>query len=392
MMKRKIIAALLVAVLCIASALPAVADDRTADTWYFGGSGQDTVYDATPLPNGNLLLEGYTQLGRNGREMVTGKPHQTRAWLVCLAPDGSILWEVTDETEGTTRYVSPVITTAGDIAVLFWNSPGQVNTELAIHLYGMDGVLKKKIPLPVDIGLTEGIMTDGFVFYDYEKGYTAVDTEGNIRKLEIQKSDAVITSNTASMKPYGDGWVASGRTRDEDAAQVVARFDANGKPVWRYTTPELAQGWFSDPQIMSDGTILVHWQMRDAETHTVTESRMLCLDENGTLLWEKQLPKDVYGGFVATDEGWIFFRDWMEKTYAFVRFTLVGEDGTVKEVRQAEKRREMLYGQEMFFWNGEAWLHADAEREQNRINDRQTDLELQDCSLIRVKDCSIVTE
>ena len=151
MTKRKIIAALLAAVLCIASALPAVADDKTADTWYFGGSGQDVVYDATPLPNGNLLLEGYTQLGRNGREMVTGKPHQTRAWLVCLAPDGSILWEVTDETEGTTRYVSPVITSEGDIAVLFWNSPGQVTTELAIHVFGLDGVLKKKIPLPVDI-------------------------------------------------------------------------------------------------------------------------------------------------------------------------------------------------------------------------------------------------
>ena len=54
MMKRNIALLMLVALL-VTACLPAMADDRTADSWYFGGTGQDTVYEVTPLPDGNLL-------------------------------------------------------------------------------------------------------------------------------------------------------------------------------------------------------------------------------------------------------------------------------------------------------------------------------------------------
>ena len=47
----------------------------------------------------------------------------------------------------------------------------------------------------------------------------------------------------------------------------------------------------------------------------------------------------------------------------------------------------MLYGSDLVTWNGEAWFHADAERQNNRVNDRQDEMELQDAMLIRVKDC-----
>ena len=92
---RKTLALLLALMICL-GACPAFADDRTTDSYYYGGTGQDTVYEATPLPDGNLLLNGYTQLGRAGQAQLTGKGHPTRAWLLCLAPDGSILWEVID--------------------------------------------------------------------------------------------------------------------------------------------------------------------------------------------------------------------------------------------------------------------------------------------------------
>lgn len=390
MMKRRIVALLLLAAFCACAVLPAVADEKTADSLYIGGTGQDTIYEATPLPNGNLLLTGYTQLGRNGREMVTGAPRQTRAWLVCLAPDGSILWEALDETEGTTRYVTPLLTSGGEIAVLFYNAPSQVTTEAAIHIYSMDGELTKKVPLPLEVGLVEGRMTDGFVFYDWERGYMAADLNGTVRLLETQKADRVTGSGTASLVPYKDGWVVAGRSRDEDAGQVVAYFNRDGKRVWSFTTPELVEGFFSIPQLQKDGTLLVNWMLPDVESGEVLQSRMICLDENGGLLWEKALPTEACGPFTTTDEGWVFTRKWMEKTYTFIRFYLVGEDGQMKAVRQAEKRRDTLYGGDIFTWNGEVWFHADAEREANRINDRQTDLELQDAMLVRMADCQPV--
>lgn len=390
MMKRRIVALLLLAALCACTVLPAMADEKTADSLYIGGTGQDTIYEATPLPNGNLLLTGYTQLGRNGREMVTGAPRQTRAWLVCLAPDGSILWEALDETEGTTRYVTPLLTSGGEIAVLFYNAPSQVTTEAAIHIYSMDGELLKKVPLPLEVGLVEGRMTDGFVFYDWEKGYMTADLNGTVRLLETPKADRVVGSGVASLVPYKDGWVIAGRSRDEDAGQVVAHFNRDGKRVWSFTTPELVEGFFSIPQLQKDGTLLVNWMRLDMESGDVLQSRMICLDENGGQLWEKTLPTEARGPFAVTDEGWVFTQQWMEKTYSFIRFYLVGEDGQMKEVRQAEKRRDTLYGGDIFQWNGEIWFHADAEREANRINDRQTDLELQDAMLVRMADCQPV--
>lgn len=63
LMGRLLIALLLLALLCPA----ALADDQTADTWYFGGTGQETFYEATPLPNGCLLLNGSTQLDAKAR-------------------------------------------------------------------------------------------------------------------------------------------------------------------------------------------------------------------------------------------------------------------------------------------------------------------------------------
>lgn len=389
-MKKQRMLALLLALVCLLTALPAFADERTADSWYFGGTGQDTIYVAKPLPNGNLLLSGYTQLGRNGREMVTGAPRQTRAWLVCLKPDGSILWEAVDETRGTTRYVVPLITSGGDIAVLFYNAPSQETTEAAIHIYSMEGELKKKVPLPLEVGLVEGLMTDGYVFYDWEKGYTAAGLDGTVRDLALSEEEGILSSTVEGMIPYGDGWLVAGHTRDENAVQAVAAYDGTGKCLWCYSPAEFAYGIFSGPCLQQDGTMLVNWYMPDRENDTVLESRMICLDAEGNELWQVPLPKETCGQFAVTDAGWMFYKTWMEKTYAHITFTLVGKDGTILEQRMAEKRRDLLFGAELFTLNGEAWFHADAEREANRVNDRQVDLELQDALLIRISDCALV--
>lgn len=388
---KKALALLLTVMICL-GVCPSFADDRTADTYYYGGTGQDTVYDVTPLPNGNLLLNGYTQLGRADQAQLKGGGHPTRAWLVCLTPDGSILWEAIDETEGTTRYVTPIVTTAGEIAVLFYNSPSQVNTELAIHFFSLEGELLRKISLPLEAGLVEGRMTDGFVFYDWEKGFTVAELNGNLRALEVAKEERIIGFGTAAMVPYDDGWVIAGHTQSENRIQMVACFDANGKRVWSFTTPELSSGFFYGPCLQNDGTLLFNWCKANAETGDVLESRMICLDKNGQLLWEKPIPKEISGPFAITDEGWVFARHWMEKTYTFIQFTLVGFDGQLQKQWQAEKRREMFYGASMFTWNGEAWFHTDTERQSNRVNDRQDEMELQDVMLIRVEDCKPVEQ
>lgn len=125
-----------------------LADDQTADTWYFGGTGQETFYEATPLPNGRLLLNGSTQLGRNGQDQLPFASGERRAWLLCLNPDMSIAWEVIDGAQGTTRYVVPQVLADGRIAVLYYNSPSQVTEAVAIRYFTQDGRACGEVSLP----------------------------------------------------------------------------------------------------------------------------------------------------------------------------------------------------------------------------------------------------
>ena len=143
-MGRFLAALMLMLLLCPA----ALADEQTADTWYFGGEGQDMVYNATPLPNGCLLLNGYTHPSRAGQAGTASR--QTRAWLLCLNPDMSIAWEVIDTAEGTTRYVVPQVLPDGRISVLYYNSPSQVTEEVAIRYFTQDGEPAGETPLPAE--------------------------------------------------------------------------------------------------------------------------------------------------------------------------------------------------------------------------------------------------
>lgn len=382
---------LLCLILCMAT-LPAFADDRTADTYYFGGTGQETVYKATPLPNGNLLLNGSTQLGRNGVEQLSSRAsHPTRAWLLCIDPQGEIVWEVISEEEGTNRYVTPQVSPNGEITVLYYNSPGQVTLSMALHRFSQDGQLLEKIDLPLGLNLVEGLMTDGFLFYHYETGYQVCDLKGNIRKLEIDKADRLTAYGTSAYIPHEDGWIMAGRAHNEDAGYALAQYDQNGKQTWYFTTGEYAEGIFWGPVFDDQQRMYVNWYKLNMETEEITDSRMLCFDENKQLIREFQLPAECCGGFVVTEEGFTFYKQWMEKTYTHIEFLTVDHDGQLLERRQAEKRREMIFGGELFLWNGEVWYHGDAEREANRTDDRKTDLELADCSLIRMKDCALAT-
>ena len=119
---------------------------------------------------------------------------------------------------------------------------------------------------------------------------------------------------------------------------------------------------------------------------------LLCLDQDGALLWELPVPTGIGTAFAPVDEGYVFCRTWQEKTYTHARFTLVDKNGQVVEVRDAQPRREEFSGEIMFTWNGEAWFLTNAERSSNRTNDRQDELELVDAALIRVSACEVVTE
>ncbi len=389
-MGRLLIALLLLALLCPA----ALADDQTADTWYFGGTGQETFYEATPLPNGCLLLNGSTQLGRNGQEQLPFSSREKRAWLLCLNPDGSIAWEVIDGAEGTTRYVVPQVLADGRIAVLYYNSPSQVTEAVAIRYFTQDGEPAGEVSLPANapFELPGDRCAGGYVFSGYQVDTQFADESG-INTLPDAGEISVKSLAKRSVLATADGQMICGFfTVERERHAAVAYVDATGAERWRFSPDEYAAGNFGIPCLQKDGSIVFLWSRADPDTRETTAMSLLCLDQDGALLWELPVPTDIGTEFTPVDGGYVFCRTWQEKTYTHARFTLVDPNGQVVEVRDAQPRREEFSGEIMFTWNGEAWLLTNAERSSNRVNDRQDELELVDAALIRVNACEVVTE
>ena len=388
--RRLLIALLLPALLCPA----ALADDQTADTWYFGGTGQETFYEATPLPNGRLLLNGSTQLGRNGQDQLPFASREKRAWLLCLNPDMSIAWEVIDDAEGTTRYVVPQVLADGRIAVLYYNSPSQVTEAVAIRYFTQDGEPAGEVSLPANapFELPGDRCAGGYVFSGYQVDTQFADESG-INTLPDAGEISVKSLAKRSVLATADGQMICGFfTVEGERHAAVAYVDASGVERWRFSPDEYATGNFGIPCLQKDGSIVFLWSRADPDTRETTAMSLLCLDQDGALLWELPVPTDIGTEFTPVDGGYVFCRTWQEKTYTHARFTLVDPNGQVVEVRDAQPRREEFSGEIMFTWNGEAWFLTNAERSSNRINDRQDELELVDAALIRVNACEVVTE
>ena len=389
-MGRLLIALLLPALLCPA----ALADDQTADTWYFGGTGQETFYEATPLPNGCLLLNGSTQLGRNGQEQLSFSSREKRAWLLCLNPDMSIAWEVIDDAEGTTRYVVPQVLADGRIAVLYYNSPSQVTEAVAIRYFTQDGEPAGEVSLPANapFELPGDRCAGGYVFSGYQVDTQFADESG-INTLPDAGEISVKSLAKRSVLATADGQMICGFfTVERERHAAVAYVDATGAERWRFSPDEYAAGNFGIPCLQKDGSIVFLWSRADPDTRETTAMSLLCLDQDGALLWELPVPTGIGTEFTPVDGGYVFCRTWQEKTYTHARFTLVDPNGQVVEVRDAQPRREEFSGEIMFTWNGEAWFLTNAARSSNRVNDRQDELELVDAALIRVNACEVVTE
>lgn len=388
--RRLLIALLLPALLCPA----ALADDQTADTWYFGGTGQETFYEATPLPNGLLLLNGSTQLGRNGQDQLPFASREKRAWLLCLNPDMSIAWEVIDDAEGTTRYVVPQVLADGRIAVLYYNSPSQVTEAVAIRYFTQDGEPAGEVSLPANapFELPGDRCAGGYVFSGYQVDTQYADESG-VNTLPDAGETSVKSPATRSVLATADGQIVCGFFMVEgERHAAVAYVDASGVERWRFSPDEYATGNFGIPCLQKDGSIVFLWSHMDPDTRETTSMSLLCLDQDGALLWELPVPTGIGTAFAPVDEGYVFCRTWQEKTYTHARFTLVDLNGQVVEMRDAQPRREEFSGEIMFTWNGEAWFLTNAERSSNRTNDRQDELELVDAALIRVNACEVVTE
>lgn len=85
---------LMLAITLMLCCLPACGLAGTAESpIILGGTEDDVVNDVLPLANGNLILSVSRDVNYDGTIHYEDTIH--RVWLLCLAPDGSVLWETT---------------------------------------------------------------------------------------------------------------------------------------------------------------------------------------------------------------------------------------------------------------------------------------------------------
>lgn len=254
-----------------------------------------TMTDPLPLSNGNLMiLAGWQE----------GGEHPADSWLICLTPDGDILWEVQVET------------THGDL--LREDTDGTV---LVCHLY--DGNTVKQ--------LRRYAVTDGAVVWESARiTLTSAQTVKYNEKNDIREyvsllddrifRETVHDSSTTTrprycqlenwegqvlwrfddiqtglsvhygLKSLPQGTLLTGVNYDRDAAEMVALLvDDEGHILWQYPSDPKNQGRIEDALLLKDGTVLMTGYAVYMDGVTPSEKLYLCFDPaTCSILWERR--------------------------------------------------------------------------------------------------------
>lgn len=273
---------LLTLVLCLALCGSCLAEDVISlDTPY----NDQIMGDACYLPDGRVVLAG--TVGEKGNYQ------DSRAWLFCLNPDGTVAWDFRHPGEGNCDYAFPSLLADGTIGVIFRNSPNQELIQTELHRFTQDGQMTGE---PVDIfqeHLTlDGVTPDciGYAIIDpYASDFYRyyVDREGNIL-FRIHSEDSM--SGGGNMLLAEDGVIFYGTDRGYPSPAKVMKVDLYGNPVWETVLPAQtndANGTLMAGCRTEEGNY-VFWLMEssgDPRGKMTWRIALLMMDADGRILW-----------------------------------------------------------------------------------------------------------
>lgn len=388
---KRIVLALAVAILLFTT-LTALGEGRPAAI-RLGGTGDDHLTTAVPLENGNLLLAMSSQGGRNGQ---AEHPQGARKmWLLCLAPNGSPLWETEYGHEKGSSWFYGLTVDGGSVTGALRHSIDDSMQYTQRRTYSLaDGALlwegEKADPSKLDrnVKIYEyplGPLLFEQEVHDYEatcepRFYRLRDAGGG--ELWCVDAKEVGLSNQEGQLRFGESTLLWGRqwNYESGSSQLVAlRIDDGGNLLWRASLTDIEDGLFRDGLLDSRGRMVLTGISRSAMRvssegyglgYEDQKQLLVCMDAaTGEQLWRHEnglvsdevLPIDdilqVEAGYLLAGVG---------LNHMGSAFELLDFDGNSLARWSTVLPETVSYGQTLFHWKGETWVGTSIEEDGTR--------------------------
>lgn len=333
----------------------------------FGGAGRDSLYDALVLSNGNLLLCANTQEGRDGRARLTGG--ECRAWLLCLAPDGSVVWEQVFGPEGMACVTCrPLELEDGRIAVQFHTSKNQVMDTVYTKYFSLDGQ---------ELGETEH-GSDWPNLYPVGNGYFMHNIDSNWNGIGYSfvtpdweplwsvGKDQVI--DPFEVLPMQEGCLMVGRTSfDQGRNPAVCLVAKGGQIAWKSEITGYEGGYLYNGKITQDGGVVAAGGATQIAAGG-KENRLGLVakwDSKGRLQWAYTSP--IEGGIITgfwdvaeSGAGYVVVHG--TKTDTELGFLLINGQGQEIGRAKTDRKGENYRSFDLVEYAGGVWAFGSAER------------------------------
>jgi len=238
----------------------------------FGGSQNDILSDMTLMDDGNLLLAGTSYSGISGDKTEASRG-STDYWLVCVGPDGDMIWDRTYGGSGIDNMASVVAIPDGSILVS-GESVSQTSGEKTQDNYGI-------INLWMLLLDSEGNVTWDLTVGGSDNEAVGIATYLN-NAIYVAASSNSPVSGTKTQTPRGllDYW--------------VSKIGMDGTVIWdRAFGGTLGEGPRAIAPISGNRIILSGFSASNATgeksepSNGMSDMWLVCIDEDGDMVWDK---------------------------------------------------------------------------------------------------------
>ncbi len=378
-MKRSLAALLLFLLLLpLTYAIAEEASNAAQSPIRFGGSGDDSIVRDTvlPLESGNLLLSISTHRGRSGQAET--KRSNTWAWLICLKPDGSTLWETEfGEERGTTSFGSLTEQPGETVTGYLYYSIDQHSQYRQKQTYSLkDGSLlwQGERESMTDPNIYVTINTAGSRYLREEthdsqakcepRYYQLEETDGTVVWRVESESIGLRLCEGALSAPKGTllyGCHKEAGTRGEKAKALL--MDDRGEVMWSMTMDDLNDARLMFGLAAGNDRALLAGVSRDPH-----ERFLILIDtKTGSELWRRQYRDEgdtihPISAQLETEQGFLL-ADVDARDHSGFIYMLVEADGTEHKPWQVTFRDTAFVGLNLFQWNKEAWAAYNIEQD-----------------------------
>jgi len=381
------IACCLALVLAISAASTGALAASAQSPVILGGTGYDSCCDILSLADGSIILSLSSAGGRNGAAEYADNVR--KVWLLCLAPDGSTVWETTfGETSANASTVFYHLYSNGDgtfTGTLRCSIDQRMQYWQTLTVSCTDGTIIFKSEAVPNTRDTDKILREDYPHGGYTLTVETYHCDASCEPRYIRLLDAQGTElwcfdaadlglhDLQEWTPTAQGALLYGS--DDSLSGINGQptailIDDRGQVLWSYRTTDLEDGVIRTGIIDSNGHFIgagftTGLPQTDAYAYDPAATRhsqlLICLDAaDGTELWKHvnaQSERDLPSSNI-TEIGGQYLLCASAGKYSQIAYELLDKEGQALQYWTTSVADHTLIGPQFFWWDGELWTET----------------------------------